>query len=497
MPHGFGLLLDLLMWTFNHAMGFAEEDYIGFDSLVSIVKLRRSTKFRQQKHINKLSARDHLGLEVAFVSDLQSKARPDQKKVIDKAKITDSATEAVHCLDVWHTNSVGTFLYDTFCDFFTSVMVRVAKSIDALIKIGWFVFKKVRILTWTTTCCHLTSKEEEMIKDYVCLADEDSNFDDSIYTTKFLNGLRMSGCAMEQGSRIVIPKVLTIHHQYLAIGSLCEFHLEVLSLSSFSYFPTMSKSDMKNHVSTLFEDELGDLVKTFCIPLDLHPRLPDHRLTMDRISHDAIGISKYIFRNWGLVSFAKRQNIEDVCMDDGPSILKKWKDKFFLIDRKAIPNYHTWRHTHSCVFDDLPTDGYNPYDVERLRARLVCLCEINEEGTSVPLPTPEEIVVGQPDPRLAKKSEDHPKRKTTSTLATPCKPRQPFQKRRLKMKASEAGSSASLMEQAEGLDDTDMSNFCAELKDSLEGDESTPVRVVFAFMSHLVKRLVPLPLVEN
>nr|GFB24570.1 ATP-dependent DNA helicase PIF1-like [Tanacetum cinerariifolium] len=29
--------------------------------------------------------------------------------------------------------------------------------------------------------------------DSVCLADEDSNFDDSIYTTEFLNGLRMSG----------------------------------------------------------------------------------------------------------------------------------------------------------------------------------------------------------------------------------------------------------------------------------------------------------------
>nr|GEZ05078.1 ATP-dependent DNA helicase PIF1-like [Tanacetum cinerariifolium] len=29
--------------------------------------------------------------------------------------------------------------------------------------------------------------------DSVCLADEDSNFDDSIYTTKFVNGLRMSG----------------------------------------------------------------------------------------------------------------------------------------------------------------------------------------------------------------------------------------------------------------------------------------------------------------
>ncbi|GJY32607.1 hypothetical protein Tco_0417076 [Tanacetum coccineum] len=57
-------------------------------------------------------------------------------------------------------------------------------------------------------------------------------------------------------------------------------------------------------------------------------------------------------------SFAKRRNSEDVCMDDGPSSMKKWKKKFFLIDRRAIPDYLTWRHSHSCVVDDLPLDGY-------------------------------------------------------------------------------------------------------------------------------------------
>ncbi|GJV77389.1 ATP-dependent DNA helicase PIF1-like protein, partial [Tanacetum coccineum] len=35
-------------------------------------------------------------------------------------------------------------------------------------------------------------EKEYESSDSVCLADEDSNFDDSIYTTKFLNGLRMS-----------------------------------------------------------------------------------------------------------------------------------------------------------------------------------------------------------------------------------------------------------------------------------------------------------------
>ncbi|GKE91852.1 hypothetical protein Tco_1572947, partial [Tanacetum coccineum] len=52
----------------------------------------------------------------------------------------------------------------------------------------------------------------------------------------------------------------------------------------------MSKNDMKNHVSTLSKDDLGDLVKAFRIPLNLHPRFPDPTLTMDRLPHDAIGV---------------------------------------------------------------------------------------------------------------------------------------------------------------------------------------------------------------
>ncbi|GKE01141.1 hypothetical protein Tco_1389124, partial [Tanacetum coccineum] len=69
----------------------------------------------------------------------------------------------------------------------------------------------------------------------------------------------------------------------------------------------------------------------------------------------------------------------DVCMDDGPSSLKKWKDKFFLIDRRAIPDYLTWRHSCSCVSDDLPSDGYDRNDVQRLCARLIYLCGMREE----------------------------------------------------------------------------------------------------------------------
>nr|GEY24299.1 DNA mismatch repair protein MLH3 isoform X1 [Tanacetum cinerariifolium] len=121
---------------------------IGIDSETSkehqVPSTKEASAPSHQKHINKLLARDHLAPEVASVSDLQSKARPDEKKVIDKAEITYSATEAAHCLDVWHTNSGH-------------------------------------------------EKEHESSVS-VCLADEDSNFDASIYITEFPNGLWMSGC---------------------------------------------------------------------------------------------------------------------------------------------------------------------------------------------------------------------------------------------------------------------------------------------------------------
>ncbi|GKB35122.1 hypothetical protein Tco_0880064 [Tanacetum coccineum] len=209
----------------------------------------------------------------------------------------------------------------------------------------------------------------------------------------------------------------------------------------------MSKNDVKNHTCTLSKDDLKDLVKTYRIPLDLHPCFPDHGFTMDHLPGD-----------W--FSFSKHRNAENVCIDDGPSSLKKWKDKFFLIDRRAIPDYLTWRHSCSCVSDDFPTDGYDQNDVEWLCARLICLREMREEvlvrsglssvwfkmniydfmtlpswgdakvaeesyhlsslqlervpsyttaqaakGAMIPFPTPDEIVASLPIPRLAKKSK--------------------------------------------------------------------------------------------
>ncbi|GKC12736.1 hypothetical protein Tco_1009518, partial [Tanacetum coccineum] len=236
--------------------------------------------------------------------------------------------------------------------------------------------------------------------------------------------------------------------------------------------------------------DLEDLVKTFRIPLDLHPRLPDSTFTMDRLPSDAIGIYFEFLQFFGVhIPFSTFLL----------SVLKYFK-----------------RHYHSFVSDDLPTDGYDRNDVEWLRVHLIRLREIREEmsiydfmtlpswgdakiveephhlfepvlervsshtaahvaeDALIPLPTPEEVVAAQPDPRLAKKSNG------------------PSQ-RRLKKRASEAGSSAPKLGQAEGMNEADITDFCTELKDSMERDECTSIRAASVPTPRLGKRLGPPP----
>nr|GEV41069.1 hypothetical protein [Tanacetum cinerariifolium] len=45
------------------------------------------------------------------------------------------------------------------------------------------------------------------------------------------------------------------------------------------------------------------------------------------------------------------------CFKDAPTRLKKWKDKFFLVDHRAIPVTMPWRHNDSSVADPPPGLG--------------------------------------------------------------------------------------------------------------------------------------------
>ncbi|GJZ14291.1 hypothetical protein Tco_0549521 [Tanacetum coccineum] len=125
----------------------------------------------------------------------------------------------------------------------------------------------------------------------------------------------------------------------------------------------------------------------------------------------------------------------------------------------AILGYLTWRHSHSCVFIDLPIDGYNKDDVEWLCTRLIRLCEMKEEvrvrsglssvwsnrkcdhvfrrkddnsGALIPLPTPDEVVAAQPDPRLARRSQGPSKGKARISSVVASEPNQPYKKRKLR-----------------------------------------------------------------
>nr|GEY26806.1 hypothetical protein [Tanacetum cinerariifolium] len=187
---------------------------------------------------------------------------------------------------------------------------------------------------------------------------------------------------------------------------------------------------------------------------------------------------------WDWFSFSKCQNTKDIYMDDGPSSLKKRKSKFFLIDRRAILDHLTWRHSYSCVSNYLPADGYDCNDVERLRIHLIRLqmniydfmtlpswgdAKIIEEphrlsasllehqpshtitptakDALIPLPTPNEVTAAQPDLRLARKSKGPSHVMVQSASAT-----------------------------AEGLNEADITDLCAELEDIIEKDEGTFIR---------------------
>nr|GEU88614.1 hypothetical protein [Tanacetum cinerariifolium] len=194
-------------------------------------------------------------------------------------------------------------------------------------------------------------------------------------------------------------------------------------------------------------------------------------------------------------SFSKRRNTEDVCMDDGPSSLKKWKDKFFLIDRRAIPDFLTWIYSCSCVSVDIPTNVYDWNDVERLSARLIYLREMREEvlvqisihdfmtlpswgdakvveeshhlssslldrvslhtttlatkGAMIMLPTEDEIDASLSDPRLAKKSKGLLQVRVLAASDTTPESSRQLKRRKLRKRASKPGSSAPNLGQTE------------------------------------------------
>nr|GEV99026.1 retrovirus-related Pol polyprotein from transposon TNT 1-94 [Tanacetum cinerariifolium] len=304
----------------------------------------------------------------------------------------------------------------------------------------------------------------------------------------------------------------------------------------------MSKNDMKNRICTLSKNDLKDLVKTYHIPLDLHPRLPDPGFTMDRFSADAIGIYfeifwffgirvpcstfilfvlKYfkvcisqlvplglnevvsfevVFRDLNIVPtitlfhvikclckqrdwfcFSKHRNMEDVCMDDGPSSLKKWKDKFFLIDRRAILDYLTWRHSSSCVLDDFPYDGYDRNDVQRLFFRMIDGTVETSIYDFMTLPFWGDAKIFKESNHLSFPLLERVPSHTTASASEGVIISLPT--------LDEIASSLPDSSLADNAEEADLADLCAEIEDSLERDEGVSMRVVSDPTPRLGKRL--------
>ncbi|GJY22421.1 hypothetical protein Tco_0396079 [Tanacetum coccineum] len=244
----------------------------------------------------------------------------------------------------------------------------------------------------------------------------------------------------------------------------------------------MSKNDMKSCVSTLSESDLEDLVKTFCIPMDLHPRFPDSSFTMDCLPSDAIGIYSEFLLFFGVPNGYDRNDVEririhlirlreireEVLVCSGLSFV--WFDK--ECDLISIYDFMTLPSWGDAKIVEEPHHLFKPL-LERVPSHTTAPAI---EDAIIPLPTPDEVAVAQPDLRLARKSKGSSHVRIRSAPASVSEPSQPSKKRRLKKRASKAGSSAPELRQAKGLNEADMTDFCVELEDRMDRDEGTSIR---------------------
>ncbi|GJW05455.1 hypothetical protein Tco_1564311 [Tanacetum coccineum] len=198
----------------------------------------------------------------------------------------------------------------------------------------------------------------------------------------------------------------------------------------------LPKFDMHLYHSSLTKTHVTWLVKCYGSSEDLHPRVVPNGMTMDQLPNDAIGLYVHHFRQASLrVRFStfflkvveyfcvhisqlvpigiNRTTISEMycralgivpnvplfrafyklckqgnwfsfqsrtgknckpCFKDASTSLKKWKDKFFLVDRRAAPIAMAWRHHDSSVADPFPKPTeYSEQDVAKLREVMITL----------------------------------------------------------------------------------------------------------------------------
>ncbi|GKB75354.1 hypothetical protein Tco_0942249, partial [Tanacetum coccineum] len=138
-----------------------------------------------------------------------------------------------------------------------------------------------------------------------------------------------------------------------------------------------------------------------------------------------LGLSKVITFEGDWFSFAKRGDPAPVCMEVAKSGLKLWKEKIFLIDRRAIPFHMPWRHPDSFIgiydFHCMPSldkvtvreepHGLNTFILGKVTNRTSSPALV---GTTIPRASPEEIAITRPDRKVVTKADHAAKRKAST-----------------------------------------------------------------------------------
>ncbi|GJX05550.1 hypothetical protein Tco_0191466 [Tanacetum coccineum] len=159
------------------------------------------------------------------------------------------------------------------------------------------------------------------------------------------------------GHRSLIPGIAMLRKRLLLsnslksclpFGSLKMSDVERVDTGSRAETSSSSKRDMDSYSSTMKPSDVKALTHKYKIPRDLHPVAVSSEWTMDRLDDDCIGLYEQYFEFAGL---------------------RKWKGRFFFIDRRAIPDAMCWRHHDSDISDPAPKDGFDEADVVTLTHR--------------------------------------------------------------------------------------------------------------------------------
>ncbi|GKA85152.1 hypothetical protein Tco_0806806 [Tanacetum coccineum] len=205
--------------------------------------------------------------------------------------------------------------------------------------------------------------------------------------------------------------------------------MERVDMGSQAETSSSSKRDMGSYSSTMKPSDVKALTHKYKIPRDLHPVAVSSEWTMDRLDDDCIGLYEQYFEFAGLrvpfstfllavirhfhvhisqlvplgltrltlfelycrsldivpsvtlfrvfyklskqgdwFSFEKRagKDFRGKILNETFSCMKKWKGRFFFIDRRAIPDAMCWRHHDSDISDPAPKDGFDEADVVTL-----------------------------------------------------------------------------------------------------------------------------------